>query len=41
MEVKYFGPTPFDYIPTDLDYKLLKRLQTSEMEVSHGLHHLK
>jgi hypothetical protein len=25
MEVKDFGPTPFDYIPTDLDYKLLKK----------------
>jgi hypothetical protein len=25
MEVKDFGPTPFDYISTDLDYKLLKQ----------------
>jgi len=32
MEVKDFGQTPFDYVPTDLDYKLLKRLQIFEME---------
>jgi hypothetical protein len=32
MEVKSFGQTPFDYISTDLDYKLLKRLQIFEME---------
>jgi hypothetical protein len=31
MEVKDFGQTPFDYISTDLDYKLLKRLQIFEM----------
>jgi hypothetical protein len=41
MKVKDFGPTPFDYISTDLDYKLLKRLQIFEMVGSHGLHHLK
>jgi hypothetical protein len=23
LKVKDFGPTPFDYISTDLDYKLL------------------
>jgi hypothetical protein len=41
VKVKDFGPTPFDYISTDLDYKLLKRLQIIEIERSNGLHHLK
>jgi len=27
LEVKFFSPTPFDYISIDLDYNSLKRLQ--------------
>jgi hypothetical protein len=33
LEVKDFGPTPFDYISTDLDYTSLgERLQIVEMK---------
>jgi hypothetical protein len=32
LEVKFFSPTPFDYISIDLDYNSLKRLQIFGME---------